>query len=300
MPVAQIAPELLSRSGVLRASSAGTQRTARPLPPPARRARLLKPRGAAPEAGRASHSRATRGRVSQNHRARAGNALPWDRLNRDSREKRRCPNNAARLELKPEPAPVSRNASEAFRDSLPAVAAARAPGGDTATVFVALTDDAALREAIDSGVAGRGSVVTTATPQAFADQLVTHAGCVAILDLACVPTSAPIFIERLRGQFPGLVLVTAGTAREQGALAPLVADGTVCRFAHKPVSGQRLACSSTRRCAAATRWPTNRAKCCSRRCAPRARTHRRSPCSSCCWPRRRPPRCGCCAAPRRR
>lgn len=135
---------------------------------------------------------------------------------------------------------MSRNASEAFRDSLPAVAAARAPGGDTATVFVALTDDAALREAIDSGVAGRGSVVTVATPEAFADQLVTHAGCVAILDLACVPTSAPIFIERLRGQFPGLVLVTAGTAREQGALAPLVADGTVCRFAHKPVSGQRL------------------------------------------------------------
>ena len=135
---------------------------------------------------------------------------------------------------------MSRNASEAFRNSLPAVAAARAPGGDTVTVFVALTDDAALREAIDSGVAGRGSVVTTATPEAFADQLVTHAGCVAILDLACVPTSAPIFIERLRGQFPGLVLVTAGTAREQGALAPLVADGTVCRFAHKPVSGQRL------------------------------------------------------------
>jgi hypothetical protein len=120
------------------------------------------------------------------------------------------------------------------------MAAARAPGGDTVTVFVALTDDAALREAIDSGVAGRGSLVTTTTPEAFADQLVTHAGCVAILDIACVPTSAPIFIERLRGQFPGLVLVTCGTAREQGALAPLVADGSVCRFAHKPVSGQRL------------------------------------------------------------
>jgi hypothetical protein len=135
---------------------------------------------------------------------------------------------------------VSRNASEPLRDSLPAVAATRAPGGDTVTVFVALTDDAALREAIDSGVAGRGSVITATTPDAFADQLVAHAGCVAILDLACVPTSAPIFIERLRGQFPGLVLVTAGTAREQGALAPLVADGSVCRFAHKPVSGQRL------------------------------------------------------------
>jgi hypothetical protein len=132
-----------------------------------------------------------------------------------------------------------------------------------------LTDDAALREAIDSGVAGRGSLVTTTTPEAFADQLVTHAGCVAILDIACVPTSAPIFIERLRGQFPGLVLVTAGTAREQGALAPLVADGTVCRFAHKPVSGQLLglvlAAALRRRDALA-----NEQRGCSRRCAPRA------------------------------
>jgi DNA-binding NarL/FixJ family response regulator len=135
---------------------------------------------------------------------------------------------------------VSRNASDVFRDSLPAATAARAPGGTTTTVFVALTDDAAMREAIDAAVAGRGSAIVTATAEAFADQLVAHAGGVAILDLACVPTSSPIFIERLRGQFPGLVLVTAGTAREQSALAPLVADGTVCRFAHKPVSGQRL------------------------------------------------------------
>ena len=135
---------------------------------------------------------------------------------------------------------MSRNASEVFRDSLPAAALARAPGGANAAVFVALTDDAALREAVDAAAAGRGSAIMTATPEAFADQLVGNAGCIAILDLACVPTSSPIFIERLRGQFPGLVLVTAGTAREQSALAPLVADGTVCRFAHKPVSGQRL------------------------------------------------------------
>ncbi len=135
---------------------------------------------------------------------------------------------------------MSRNASDVFRDSLPAGTAARAPGGTTATVFVALTDDTALREAIGAAVAGRGSAIVTATAEAFADQLVAHAGGIAILDLACVPTSSPIFIERLRAQFPGLVLVTAGTAREQSALAPLVADGTVCRFAHKPVSGQRL------------------------------------------------------------
>lgn len=136
---------------------------------------------------------------------------------------------------------MSRNASEAFRDPLPAAAAARAAGGAVPATFVALTDDAALREAIDAAVAGRGSVVVAATPEAFADQLVAQATGIAIIDLACVPTSAPIFIERLRAQFPALVLIAAGAAREQNALVPLVTDGTVCRFAHKPVSSQRLA-----------------------------------------------------------
>lgn len=136
---------------------------------------------------------------------------------------------------------MSRNASEAFRDPLPAVAAARAAGGAAPAVFVALTDDGALREAIDAAVSGRGSVVVTTTPEAFADQLVAQAAGIAIIDLACAPTSAPIFIERLHEQFPGLVLIAAGAAREQNALVPLVTDGTVCRFAHKPVSSQRLA-----------------------------------------------------------
>jgi hypothetical protein len=140
----------------------------------------------------------------------------------------------------PEPAPVSRNASDAISESLPNGFAARAPGGALPAIFVGLTEDAALREAIEGAVAGRGSSVITPTAEAFADRIVAHAGCIAILDAAIAPGGAAIFVERLRIQFPGLVLVITGTARDQAALAPLVAEGTVCRFAHKPVSAQRL------------------------------------------------------------
>ncbi|MFO1402860.1 MAG: hypothetical protein U1F06_05520 [Steroidobacteraceae bacterium] len=122
----------------------------------------------------------------------------------------------------------------------PTPGAAHAPAGTGTTCFVALCEDAALREAIDGAVASRGHAIVTTSPQAFADALVAQPDGIAILDLAGVSGGAVQFIERLHSQFPALVLVAAGGARDQAALAPLVADGTVCRFAHRPVSSQRL------------------------------------------------------------
>jgi DNA-binding NarL/FixJ family response regulator len=139
-----------------------------------------------------------------------------------------------------EPVPVPPSAPAARPASRPATSPAHAPAGRGSSVFVALTDDATLREAVEGAVAKRGRAVITNTPQNFADQLMVHAGAIAILDLTRVAGGGAQFVERLRAQFPGLVLVAAGGARDQTLLAPLVADGTVCRFAHKPVSAQRL------------------------------------------------------------
>ncbi len=139
-----------------------------------------------------------------------------------------------------EPLPVRIPAPEALPDPLSPSAAARAPAGTGTTTFVALSEDATLREAIGGAIATRGQVVVTTTPHAFADQLVARPDGIAILDLAVIPGSGPLFIERLRAQFPALVLIVVGGGRDQAALAPLVAEGTVCRFAHRPVSAQRL------------------------------------------------------------
>ncbi|MCC7462341.1 MAG: hypothetical protein IT480_07755 [Gammaproteobacteria bacterium] len=136
--------------------------------------------------------------------------------------------------------PVRSPAPQSLPDPLPAISAAGAPAGTGTTTFVALSEDATLREAIGGAIAARGQVVLTATPHTFADELVARPDGIAILDLATVSGNAPLFIERLRAQFPALVLVAIGSARDQAALAPLVAEGSVCRFAHRPVSAQRL------------------------------------------------------------
>jgi TonB family protein len=66
-----------------------------------------------------------------------------------------------------------------------------------------------------------------------------HIG-VAILDAASTRTPVAQLTERLRKQFPDLVLIVAGGTEHQAALSSQVTRGTVYRFLHKPVSAQRV------------------------------------------------------------
>jgi protein TonB len=66
-----------------------------------------------------------------------------------------------------------------------------------------------------------------------------HAG-VAMLDADAVQTPIAELVERLKAQFPQLVLVVAGDAAVLGTLLKHISDGSVFRFLHKPISEQRL------------------------------------------------------------
>lgn len=135
---------------------------------------------------------------------------------------------------------MSRNAPDVLMPPQIAAGPRHAPGPVAIPAFIALSQDEHACEAIRTAVADRGTLILVATSEAFAEQLVIHAGAIGILDLSLVPGSGLPFIARLHAQFPGLVLVALGTARDQSALAPLVTDGRVCRFASKPISTERL------------------------------------------------------------
>ncbi len=70
--------------------------------------------------------------------------------------------------------------------------------------------------------------------------LMAHHAGVAVLDAAALATPPVQLAARLRAQFPDLVLIVAGGAAEQGALAAQITDGSVHRFLHKPLSEQRV------------------------------------------------------------
>ena len=74
----------------------------------------------------------------------------------------------------------------------------------------------------------------------FSNALMAHHAGVAVLDAAALATKPAQLAARLRAQFPDLVLIVAGGAAEQGALAAQITDGSVHRFLHKPLSEQRV------------------------------------------------------------
>src|SRR6202012_3618798 len=74
----------------------------------------------------------------------------------------------------------------------------------------------------------------------FAAHLLQQSTGVAILDASAVASPIERLSERLRAQFPELVLIVAGSVDDQSALATQITNGTVYRFLHKPVSEQRV------------------------------------------------------------
>jgi TonB family protein len=117
-----------------------------------------------------------------------------------------------------------------------AQAPAAAPLG---AVLVVLTRDEALVHAVKA-LGSQYPILTASTESDLAAHLMSNGAGVAILDAGTVPTPVDRLSERLRAQFPELVLIVAGGVDDQSALASQITNGTVYRFLHKPVSDQRV------------------------------------------------------------
>jgi protein TonB len=95
---------------------------------------------------------------------------------------------------------------------------------------------AALR-AVDEG---QHPLSTIGSEIDLAGALLMYTGGVVVLDAAAVATPIAQLAAHLTTQFPDFILVVAGGLADQGSLAQLIADGSVHRFLHKPVSEQRV------------------------------------------------------------
>ncbi|HEX2790188.1 MAG TPA: energy transducer TonB [Steroidobacteraceae bacterium] len=147
--------------------------------------------------------------------------------------------------MKPRTAPAAptaadhgsgRDRARALESSLPAPAAA----ARASLVFVALSEDPLLLEALTVAAIDQAAVVSSPSADRFADQLVANAAAVALIDAAAAPTPLDQFIANVHRQFPQLLLLLAGPALLQNQFTAQIADGTIFRFAHKPASAQRL------------------------------------------------------------
>lgn len=105
--------------------------------------------------------------------------------------------------------------------------------------LVVLTRDGALIETL-AILGPEHDVRIVASEADLAAHLLAEFTGVALLDVDALATPIERIAERLREQFPDLVLIVAGTVEDQNALAAQITSGTIYRFLHKPVSDQRV------------------------------------------------------------
>src|SRR3569833_801617 len=120
--------------------------------------------------------------------------------------------------------------------ALAATAPDSSPEGEGVVV---LTRDEALISTLRS-IGSEYNILTASTESELASHLLGDNAEVAILDAGAGASPIERISERLRAQFPELVLIVAGSVDDQSALAAQITNGTVYRFLHKPVSAQRV------------------------------------------------------------
>jgi TonB family protein len=106
--------------------------------------------------------------------------------------------------------------------------------------LLALTHDRWLIETLRQVADPAHEVYAAGSEIDLAGALMAHHTGVVVLDVAALATPAGQLAARLHAQFPDIVLIVAGGAEDQTAVAARITDGSVHRFLHKPLSEQRV------------------------------------------------------------
>jgi protein TonB len=117
-------------------------------------------------------------------------------------------------------------------------ATASAHSGALVDVIV-LSADLALFDAIRDAIGERNPVWRARSAEESVDLLITGRCGVLLVDLASVSTQPDTLIQQIVDQFPDVVVCVAGMREDEPLLAPLISDGLVYRFMHKPLSPRR-------------------------------------------------------------
>ena len=119
-----------------------------------------------------------------------------------------------------------------------AVHATPVPGAMLVDVVV-LTADQELFQSAREAVGEHNPVWRARSADEAADLLINGRCGVLVIDMSAVSTGADTLIEQIVEQFPDVIVCVAGTRTDEPLLAPLISDGLVYRFMHKPTSARR-------------------------------------------------------------
>ena len=104
---------------------------------------------------------------------------------------------------------------------------------------VVLTADMVLFQSAREAIGERNPVWRARNADEAADLLITGRCGVLLIDMASVSAQGETLIGQIVAQFPEVVVCVAGTREDEPSLVPLITDGLVYRFMHKPTSARR-------------------------------------------------------------
>ncbi|HKX59653.1 MAG TPA: energy transducer TonB [Steroidobacteraceae bacterium] len=105
---------------------------------------------------------------------------------------------------------------------------------------VVLSADPSLIDLLRDAVAGHHRVWRADDPTHAADLMVASGNAVLLIDAALADHNTKALVTQVHKQFPDLAIIVAGRRDDEHELAPLVSEGAIFRFLHKPASAERI------------------------------------------------------------
>jgi len=120
-------------------------------------------------------------------------------------------------------------------------AALNQPGTRTSGAnVVILSADPILIDLLRDAVAGHHRVWRADDATHAADLMVASGNAVLLIDSALADHDTKTLVTQVHQQFPDLAIIVAGRRDDEHDLAPLVSEGVIFRFLHKPASAERI------------------------------------------------------------
>lgn len=105
---------------------------------------------------------------------------------------------------------------------------------------IVLSADPALIDLLRDSLAGTHRVWRADDAAHAADLMVAAGNAALLLDSALADTKIKDLVLQISNQFPDLPIIVAGNRDDETTLGPLISEGTVFRFLHKPASAERI------------------------------------------------------------
>ena len=105
---------------------------------------------------------------------------------------------------------------------------------------VVLSADPTLIDLLRDSLAGVHRVWRADDATHAADLMVASGNAVLLIDASLADHNTKDLVNQVHKQFPDLAIIVAGRRDDEHELAPLVSEGIIFRFLHKPASAERI------------------------------------------------------------